>query len=122
MGLGWVFAWVVTPIYLTVLILLLYPQKYLTPYVLRFLQAYIIVSEYKVRVVHIMLVLTGIYFYSNFSKNWEHETTFELLSPAEKLSRAKDERDLYLSGVAFSCVLYTWRLAGLVENYQKGKR
>lgn len=122
MGLGWIFAWVVTPIYLTVLILLLYPQKYLTPYVLRFLQGSILVAERKVRVVHIMLLLTGIYFYSNFSKNLTHEQTFEYLAPTEKLRRAKEERDLYLSGVALACVLYTWRLAELVENYQKRKR
>lgn len=121
MGLGWIFAWVVTPIYLTVLILLLYPQKYLTPFVLRFLQGSIQVAEYKVRVVHIMLLLTGVYFYSNFSKNWAHEQTFDYLSPSEKLTRAKEERDFYLSGVALACVLYTWRLAGIVENYQKGK-
>lgn len=123
MGLGWFLAWVLTPVYLSVLVLLLYPQKYLTGAVLTFLQAHVKVAERKVKVVHIILVITGLYFNSKFWKNWEgEEGPFEYLNASDKMTRAKEERDLYLSGVSFFCVLYTMQLADLVENYLQIKR
>jgi hypothetical protein len=117
MGLGWICAYIVTPVYFTVLVLLLYPHKSFIPYVLRFLRLSFLISTLKIRLIHLILLLVGAYFYSNFSRYWTSPPELEYITLPDRLSYAKAERDLYLSGVALASMLYALSLERVAENY-----
>ena len=117
MGFGWICACIVTPVYLTVLVLLLYPHKSFLPYVLRFLRFSFTLSTLKIRLIHLILLLVGAYFYSNFSRYWASPTELEYIALSDRLTYAKAERDLYLSGVTLASMLYALSLEKVVENY-----
>jgi len=115
MGLGWICTWIVIPVYISALILLLYPHKYLTPCSLRFLQIDLQISGIKVRLISLSILLIALYFLFNFSKCWTHTAPEEYLSGPERLTYVKEERDLALSGVALACAIYSWRWEKLTK-------
>lgn len=117
MGLGWICAYIVTPVYFTVLMLLLYPHKSFIPYVLRFLRLSFIISTLKIRLIHLILLLVGAFFSSNFSRHWTSPSEFGYIALPDILFYAKAERDLYLSGVALASMLYALSLERVAENY-----